>query len=137
MILNAEAIKVWREECANDRYNRSMIFADEWRQLCDLALKGLSSGPNDAEATDPETPGTWEERCAALYQVIGCLAHTAGIFAASDDVGDALDVAAGRGNVFDLLPWPKDNELFRKLEEHCKPFEAVLSATNYSSEEKP
>lgn len=62
----------------------------------------------------------WEQRCAALYQVIGCLASAAGIFETSDDVADALDVACGRGDVEKLLPWPKDAEMYRKLEEHCK-----------------
>jgi hypothetical protein len=49
----------------------------------------------------------WEQRCAALYQVIGCMADTFGIFETSDDVSDALDVAAGRGDIGKLLPWPK------------------------------
>ena len=48
----------------------------------------------------------WEQRCAALYQVIGYLAHEFDVFD-SDDVSAALDVAAGRGDVEKLLPWPK------------------------------
>ncbi len=42
-----------------------------------------------------------------LYQVIGSLAFWAGIFGTSQDVSDALDVAAGRGDMEKLLPWPK------------------------------
>ena len=49
---------------------------------------------------------SWEKRCAALYQVIGYMAHEFGVFDA-DDVTKALDVAAGRGDVEKLLPWPK------------------------------
>lgn len=65
------------------------------------------------EAADPQTPGSWEERCAMLYQVIGCLADTAGLFTTSDDVSNALDVACGRGDVENLLPWPSDTKLFQ------------------------
>jgi hypothetical protein len=53
----------------------------------------------------------WEGRCAALYQVIGCMASIFGIFENSQDVSDALDVAAGRGDLGKLLPWPKENLL--------------------------
>lgn len=49
----------------------------------------------------------WEQRCAALYQVIGTMADAFGIFETSDDVSAALDVAAGRGDLGKLLPWPK------------------------------
>lgn len=49
----------------------------------------------------------WEQRCAALYQVVGCMANMFGVFETSDDVSDALDVAAGRGDLGKLLPWPK------------------------------
>ena len=66
--------------------------------------------------TTPETPGSWEQRCAALYQVLGCLANAAGIFETSDDVANALDVACGRGDVENLLPWPKDVEMMRALQ---------------------
>src|SRR3990167_8765940 len=47
----------------------------------------------------------WEQRCAALYQVIGYMAYEFGVFD-SDDVTRALDVAAGRGDLEKLLPWP-------------------------------
>ena len=63
-----------------------------------------------------ETPGTWEQRCAVLYQVIGALASACGIFETSNDVADALDVACGRGDVDRLLPWPKDVAMYRALE---------------------
>lgn len=100
------------------------VLADEVRRLrSELAnVRSACRGAGGAvdESTNPETPGTWEERCTALYQVIGCLAGMVGIFVVSDDIGDALDVAAGRGNVFDLLPWPKNIGLFRRVEEHCK-----------------
>jgi hypothetical protein len=48
------------------------------------------------EQEAPETRGTWAERCFALYQVVGVLANQLGIFETSQDVCDALDVAAGR-----------------------------------------
>jgi hypothetical protein len=35
------------------------------------------------------------------------MATTFRVFENSNDVSDALDVAAGRGNVDKLLPWPK------------------------------
>ena len=73
---------------------------------------------SEIEPTNPDTAGSWEARCAALYQVIGALSSMAGIFTISDDVGDALDVAAGRGDVEKLLPWPKDVALFRRVEAH-------------------
>jgi hypothetical protein len=47
----------------------------------------------------------WEQRCAALYQVIGYMAHEFDVFD-HDDVIKALDVAVGRGDVEKLLPWP-------------------------------
>src|SRR5689334_6928172 len=62
----------------------------------------------------------WEQRCSVLYQVIGCLADTAGLFETSDDVADALDVAAGRGDVEKLLPWPKDYRLFQSVTNKLK-----------------
>ena len=68
------------------------------------ALNALRAAP---PTTKPETAGSWEERCAALYQVIGALANAAGVFETSDSVNDALDVACGRGDVENLLPWPK------------------------------
>lgn len=55
-----------------------------------------------------ETTGTWQERCAALYQVIGAMATQMGVFETSQDVCNALDVACGRGDMETLLPWPKD-----------------------------
>ena len=58
--------------------------------------------------------GKWEERCAALYQVIGALAAYTGVFE-TKDIEDALDVAAGRGDLESLLPWPKDLERFNEL----------------------
>lgn len=61
----------------------------------------------------PETKGSWEQRCAVLYQVIGGLANRFGVFETSDDVAGALDVACGRGDVEKLLPWPKDMTLGR------------------------
>ena len=61
----------------------------------------------DFEHEAPDTPGTWQERCSVLYQVIGGMAAHFGIFETSDDVSAALDVAAGRGDVDKLLPWPK------------------------------
>lgn len=73
----------------------------------------LTSPSSSIEA--PETPGTWEQRCSALYQVIGCIAHAAGLFD-TQDACDALDVAAGRGDVEGLLPWPKDAKLLHDLE---------------------
>lgn len=60
----------------------------------------------------PVTAGSWEKRCAALYQVIGCLAHCTDLFD-SVDVQRALDVACGRGDVDSLLPWPRDPQLFK------------------------
>lgn len=77
---------------------------------------GIPTAPY-CEPSAPETAGTWEERCAALYQVIGALSSYAGIFSVSDDVAEALDVACGQGDVEKLLPWPKNAELFRDLEQ--------------------
>lgn len=62
----------------------------------DVVLEAVSSEPY------PETAGTWSDRCAALYQVIGAMAERAGV-----DATDALDVASGRGDVARLLPFPK------------------------------
>ena len=87
----------------------------------------------DPDASDPQTKGSWEERCAALYQVIGALASYSGIFSVSDDVADALDVAAGDGDVEKLLPWPKDMKLFTALEEHCK---GLFDMNNSTPEKK-
>ena len=84
---------------------------------CERVPEGRQTDP---DASDPQTKGSWEERCAALYQVIGALSSYAGIFSVSDDVAAALDVAAGDGDVEKLLPWPKDMKLFTALEEHCK-----------------
>jgi len=79
------------------------------RALSDHAEAGqpVKADAAEFEHTAPETIGTWQERCAALYLVIGCMADMFGIFETSDDVSDALDVAAGRGDVEKLLPWPK------------------------------
>lgn len=57
---------------------------------------------------------SWEKRCAALYQVIGSLAHSAGCFDHPDVIA-ALDVAVGRGDVEKLLPWPKDEDFDARL----------------------
>lgn len=76
----------------------------------------------------PETKGSWEKRCAALYQVIGSLASAAGIFETSYDVARALDVACGRGDVNKLLPWPRDMEMYRALEKHGRKFKNIHSA---------
>lgn len=69
-------------------------------------VEGRSSDP-EFEHYPPDTQGTWQERCSVLYQVIGCMAYMFGIFETSDDISNALDVAAGRGDVEKLLPWPK------------------------------
>lgn len=42
VILTNRAVETWREECADHPQRRLMIFAEEWRELCDLALKGLT-----------------------------------------------------------------------------------------------
>lgn len=52
--LPASAIQKWREECANDARLRSMIFADEWRQVCDLALEALAK--REIAPIDGDTP---------------------------------------------------------------------------------
>lgn len=75
-----------------------------------LKAQGVDVAPPSASA-EPVTPGSWAERCATLYQVIGLLADYAGVFETSDDVMAALDVASGRGDVEGLLPWPKDATL--------------------------
>ena len=61
----------------------------------------------------PFTKGSWEERCAALYQVIGVLSDEAGLFG-TKDVDRAMDVACGRGRVSTLLPWPRDMKILKK-----------------------
>lgn len=66
----------------------------------------------------PKTNGSWEYRCAALYQVIATMANIFEIFENSKDVSDALDVACGRGYVNRLLPWPKED--LRKIKKDKK-----------------
>lgn len=90
-----------------------------------------------SETAMPETPGSWEQRCAHLYQVIGCLADMAGVFTTSDDVADALDVAAGRGDVEGLLPWPKDIAMYQTvLKRNAEP-QAPVSASSGAGAMKP
>lgn len=48
-MLKPEVIKLWRETAATSGEERRMIFPVEWRELCDLALKGLAAP--EAEAT--------------------------------------------------------------------------------------
>lgn len=55
----------------------------------------------------PQTPGSWAERCAVLHEVVRTLARRAGM---RGEVYDALEVAAGRGDVAQLLPWPKGEQ---------------------------
>ena len=62
----------------------------------------------------PKTKGSWEKRCAVLYQVIGSLSHSAGCFDHPDIIA-ALEVACGRGNVDKLLPWPKKDDFCARL----------------------
>lgn len=83
----------------------------------------------------PKTKGSWEQRCAVLYQVIGGLASAAGIFESSKDVSRALDVACGRGNVDKLLPWPRDTDMYRKLDAHGRKFKRKFAARD--RQEKP
>lgn len=42
MKLDEKIILHWRDRCNEEPRNRLAIYSDEWRQLCDLALKGLS-----------------------------------------------------------------------------------------------
>lgn len=89
-------------------------FPAQFKEVAWEAWKASARRPTAEESegpTAPDTDGTWEQRCAALYQVIGALSHLTGVFEHSDDVADALDVAAGRGDVEKLLPWPKDAKL--------------------------
>ena len=95
-----------------------VALAEYWEKQAKCAVP--EGRQTDPDASDPQTKGSWEKRCAALYQVIGALASYSGIFSVSDDVADALDVAAGDGDVEKLLPWPKEMKLFTALEEHCK-----------------
>lgn len=114
-----------QQECMDLRHDLAKAMANH--------NADLNSGARP-EATTP----SWEGRCAALYQVIGALAHYAGIFEVSDDVADALDVAAGRGDVEKLLPWPKDMELFALLETHnAGVFKESQPQLQRSPKEKP
>ena len=137
--LTKQQIEELRDKARRDDWHRTLVGSDI-RLLCNLALSALSEprgttpcgmcgcdivlaappAPNAAQ-TEPETPGTWEQRCAVLYQVLGALASGAGIFETSNDVSDALDVASGRGDVEGLLPWPKDIAMYRALEARNAP----------------
>ncbi len=101
MILPQSYESMTREELIREVKNKQL--AINYLQK----VQGEHSSP-ECDPSAPETVGTWEERCAALYQVIGSLADFAGVFETSDDVASALDVACGRGDVENLLPWPKD-----------------------------
>ena len=87
----------------------------DWKARAERVIKERDRPAESAIEDIPETAGSWEERCAALYQVIGALSSYAGVFV-TEDIEAALDVAAGRGDVEKLLPWPKDNAPFMQLE---------------------
>jgi hypothetical protein len=70
--------------------------------------------PAELSLPTEEKTSDWEQRCAALYQVLGSLSHSAGCFDHPDVIA-ALDVAVGRGDVENLLPWPKDADFDARL----------------------
>jgi hypothetical protein len=44
-MLSKDTIERWMSECANDPSLRRQIFKEEWRELCHLAMRGLSLPP--------------------------------------------------------------------------------------------
>ena len=95
---------------------RRKMLAETERRACAHALAGGLAN--------------WEKRCAALYQVIGYMAHEFGVFD-HKDVHRALDVACGRGDVERLLPWPNErlqpsNARNQHLEEAALICEALM-----------
>lgn len=105
--LTEEVIKLWREECNQRRHMRGMIFADEWTELCDLALKGLGARPEASLGKDAarlkwlEDNHTLHKSVEILYVVDGyqvTLLHEDGITELSPryeghDLASAIDTA--------------------------------------------
>lgn len=68
--LTESAIMMWREECAGSPRLRTMIFADEWQQLCDLALRGLESTQPEAASTEDAEREWLEDELVECMRIV-------------------------------------------------------------------
>ena len=77
--LKPEIIELWKESAATDGQQRNMIFPDEWRALCDLAIKGCGVRPEGGGSYHKELAAKCRFRASACPDAVAaaCLREAA------------------------------------------------------------